>query len=116
MALEVIKNVIWVKDMDRAIEFYERLFGLSLKFQTDHWSELTFGESIVALHGERSDGAVDTGLSFQVSDAEETVEHCTELGGRVVAPPKQRPGEPIILAHIEDPEQNVLMVTQWIGD
>src|SRR6202030_713876 len=40
----------FVADMDRAVNFYRDVLGLSLKFQSPGWSEFSTGETSLGLH------------------------------------------------------------------
>lgn len=66
-----IKNVIYMlmaQDMDRAIKFYRDALGFSVQFQSPGWTQMTFDNSTVALHGGWTGGRNKTGLGFQVTD------------------------------------------------
>jgi len=107
--------MLLAQDMARAVEFYRGVFGLSVGFTSDHWSELTFGDSIVAFHGGGDGRPNPTGLSIQVDDAARTAEAIAQAGGQVLAAPTARPGEPIMLGRFRDPEGNEVMLTEWVG-
>ena len=113
--VECVKFVIYVQDMDRAVVFYRGVFGLGLKYFSEHWSELTFGDAIVALHGGGAGQRTETGLSFQVADAVSACAAVEQGGGAIAAPPESRPGEPILLARAVDPEGNGFMISQFVG-
>lgn len=115
LQIENIKFLLMVEEMDRAINFYRDVFGLEVATQSEHWSELSYGEVIIALHGGGSDEEHNTGLSFQVKDVESVCQQVTEAGGSVVSEPASRPGEPIILARLMDTEGNLFDATQFVG-
>ena len=60
MKIECVKYMLFAQDMNRALAFYRDVLGLSVKLESEHWSELTHGDSIVALHGGH-DGSHDDG-------------------------------------------------------
>ena len=68
--------MLWVTDMDRAVAFYRDIIGLDVHTQSPNWSELTLGESTVALHAGSNDTFRMTGLSFEVDDIDEA---CREI-------------------------------------
>ena len=68
MKIEVIKYVLMVENMERAIRFYRDVLGLDMKFESPHWSELVFGESVIGLYSGGASEKKLTGLSFQVSN------------------------------------------------
>jgi hypothetical protein len=56
-----------------------------------------------------------TDLSLQVDNIVAACRLIREHGGRIVAEPGKREGEPIVLAIFADPEGNEVMLTQWVG-
>ena len=107
--------MLMVDDMDRATAFYRDVFGLSVRFVSPDWSELAWGDATVAFHGGRGgDERRPTGLGFEVDDLEAACAEVEAHGGTVVMPPSDRPGEPIRLADVADPEGNVVSVAQPI--
>lgn len=115
MKLEKIKYLLLVQDMKRSIAFYQSVFGLVPTVETEWWSELTFGDSIVALHGGGDPSQRSTDLSFQVDNIVAACRIIRENGGTIVGDPERREGEPIVLATFTDTEGNVVMLTQWVG-
>ena len=115
MKLEKIKYLILAQEMDRAIQFYQKVFGLTVSEHGEWWSELNFGDTIVALHGGGDGTPNRTDLSFQVDNIVAACRLIRENGGRIVAEPEKRDGEPIVLATFADPENNQVMLTQWVG-
>lgn len=51
MKIQNVKYMLMAQDMERAIAFYRDVIGLKPTVVSPFWSELTFGDSIVALHG-----------------------------------------------------------------
>lgn len=115
MKIDVIRFVLMAQDMGRAIAFYKDVVGLEVKFESPEWSELAFGDAIVALHGGGKGEFNNTGLSFQVGDLETPCKDVEAGGGRVLNGPSDRAGEPIKLARLADPEGNGFTLTQYIG-
>ena len=114
--VEVVKYMLMAKDMKREIVFYRDVIGLAIKFESPNWTELTFGDSIVALHGGGTGQHTKTGLSFQVSDLQSACESVSSGGGKIVEAPHSRKGEPIKLARLLDTEGNEFMMTQYVGN
>ena len=107
--------MLMVDDMDRATAFYRDVFALSGGFVSPEWSELAWGDAIVAFHGGRGgDEPRRTGLGFEVDDLEAACDAVAAAAARSSMPPSDRPGEPIRLAEVADPEGNVLSVAQTI--
>jgi len=115
VTITAIKYVLWAQDMDRAVAFYTRALGLLERFTSPHWSELSWGNAIIALHGGGDGSARETGLSIQVQDLDSACEHAVSIGGKLIQPPISRPGEPIRLATLADTEGNRFMLTQYVG-
>ena len=114
MNIEKIKYVLMVKDMDRAILFYKDILGLELQLKSEYWSELSFGTSIIGLHAGGDEERTRTGLSFQVSEINEAFKEAIIGGATGINEPEVREGEPIVLAIIADPENNEIMLTEYI--
>lgn len=115
MHIECIKYVMYVVDMERAVRFYREALGMSVRMESSGWSEVARGDTILGLHAGGDAGQRETGLSFQVTDIEAACVELAQSGARSIAPPESRPGEPIRLARIADPEGNVFMLTQFVG-
>jgi len=112
---EKIKFMLLAADMRRAVRFYKTVFGLDEIFVSDFWSELSFGNAILAFHGGH-DGTVNpTGLSLQFEDVFAVVDLIETAGGRILDLPMQREGEPILLGRFRDPEGNEGFITQYVG-
>ena len=123
MKVEGVTYMLMAQDMDRAVAFYRDVVGLKPRFSSPMWSELTFGDAIVALHGGgivalHGGGSAElrsTGLSFQVEDLKSAVREIERGGGRVTREPEDRPGEPIRLAEAVDTEGNSFALTEMVA-
>ncbi len=115
MKLQKIKYLLLAQDMQRALKFYHDVFGLTASVESDFWSEMNFGDSIVALHGGGDGSRNSTDLSFQVDNIVVACKMIRENGGRMVSEPDKRPEEPIVLGVFADTEGNEVMLTQWVG-
>jgi predicted enzyme related to lactoylglutathione lyase len=107
-----VKYMLMVQDMKRALTFYRDALGLSVKFESDHWSELESNGAVVALHSGGSGQLTETGLSFEVDDIEAAVAAATAAGGTLADGPSVQEGEGITLADLVDPEGNGFMLSQ----
>ncbi len=106
MRIEALKFILSAQDMSRAVAFYRDALGLLPTYENEHWSELKWGDATLALHGGGTGEHKKSGLSVQVDDVEAACRAVTDAGGRVVAEPEERPGEPIRLARVVDTEGN----------
>ncbi len=101
-----ILYMLWVDDMDRAVGFYRDVFGLNVLVQSPNWSELTLGDSTVALHQGTNDNSRMTGLSFEVDDIDEACRAIVSGGGSIVHPPRDGGIPGLRLADVTDPDGN----------
>lgn len=115
MKPQAVKYMLIAQDMDRAVTFYRDAMGFEDSFTSPYWSELKFGDAILALHGGGEGDRNETGLSVQYEDVGSAFKAALEAGASEVSQPEQREGEPIILATVCDPEGNVFMLTQYVG-
>lgn len=115
MNIECVKYVLMAQDMDRAIAFYRDVVGLEPRLSSPGWSELTFGDAVVALHGGGGDEQRMTSMSIQVEDLNSAVREIERGGGRVTREPEDRPGEPIRLAEVVDTEGNLFALTETVA-
>ena len=116
MKPQVVKYMLMAQEMDRAVVFYRDTMGFEVSFSSPYWSELKFGDAILALHGGGDGTRNETGLSIQYEDVKTAFDMALKAGAISVKPPEQREGEPIILASICDSEGNILMLTQYVGN
>jgi predicted enzyme related to lactoylglutathione lyase len=112
---EKVKFMLLATDMRRAVSFYKKVFGLDEIFVSEFWSELNFGNAIIAFHGGHDGTLNPTGLSFQFEDVLDAVERIEQSGGLILDLPAQREGEPILLGRYRDPEGNEGFITQYVG-
>ena len=108
--------MLMVQDMARAISFYRDVLGFEESLSSPEWSEVRFGDAVVGLHAGADGSQRKTGLSIQYQDVRKAFDRAVEAGATVLQEPQQREGEPILLASIADPEGNVIMLTQYVGE
>jgi predicted enzyme related to lactoylglutathione lyase len=112
MTVQKVKYVLWVADMDRAIRFYTGLFGGTLSFRTEVWSEVVVAGATLGLHGDGEGKRTWTGLSFQLDDLRAGVDRLLACGGQLAKPLEESGEEELHLAMCVDPEGNEFMMTQ----
>ena len=115
MKVESVLYMLWVEDMDRAVKFYKDVMGLNVKSQHSEWSELTFGDAVVALHGGGKGVYQKTGLNFRVDNLKEACDAATSGGGSIVNPPMKIEEESLQRAEIVDTEGNALTLFEYVG-
>jgi predicted enzyme related to lactoylglutathione lyase len=107
---------VFVTDWERAIRFYSGTLEMAVAQRSDEWgwAQMATGEGQLAL--ERVDAADDegralvgrfVGVSLQVPDVVATYEALAARGVEFVGPPERQPWGGI-LAHLRDPDGNVL--------
>ncbi len=110
-----VKYMLMAASMGRAVKFYRDVIGFEEIFTSDYWSELSFGDAIIALHGGHDGATNPTGLSLQFEDIFEAINRIEAGGAKIIEPPVQREGEPILLGRFRDPEGNEVYITQYLG-
>ena len=115
MALRKVYCMLWVADTTRAARFYKEVFGLDEAYTSPDWTELRFGDAVIALHSRGEVPQRHSGLGFEVSDLDATLAALTAAGGSVVAGPTDRAGEGIRLADCADKDGNRFSVSQELS-
>ena len=115
MDIQKVVFMLMAQDMDRAVAFYTDVMGLKVNYQSPDWTELAYGDAVVALHGGGDGEFKGTGLGFTVADVETACQEVTAGGGKVRSGPSERPGEPILLAMLADTEGNGFELAQETG-
>lgn len=107
-----IKHILVAADMNRAVAFYQNVFSLEPQLISEWWSELAFGNAIIALHGGHDGSPNPTSLSLQFESVIDAARRIEKAGGRILTFPAIRPGEPLLIGQIRDPEGNELFITE----
>ena len=104
MSAKLSYAIEFVGDMDRAVKFYRDVIGLPLKFESPEWSEVSTGETTLALHpasDKNPAGKIEIG--FEVLDLQKFYSEMTAKGVKFpMAPKKQEYGS--LLAQFQDSE------------
>jgi predicted enzyme related to lactoylglutathione lyase len=109
---------VFVRDFERAVRFYTEALGMKLSFRDDSlgWAQLATAGAELALErdrGEREDGGDEelvgrfVGVSLAVEDIEQVYETLRARGVEFLRPPEKMPWGGV-LAHLRDPDGNVL--------
>lgn len=120
VALSTIGYVIlYVRNVEKAIAFYQDQLGLKVKLKEGNWVELDTGKTILALHvDEKSEFPAEpkgpTCVVFNVEDIYATYEHLKSAGVKFEEEPKQvcemGPGEIGVSAAFRDLDENLLSI------
>lgn len=73
---------IMVKDMDKSVDFYQKLGFIVLQRWENHYAMLTINDTKIGLHPSNTDtaGSGNVSVGFIVEDSEEVKSYLTELG------------------------------------
>ena len=93
MAPTLSYAIYFVGDMDRAIRFYRDTLGFAVKFQSPGWSELSTGETTIALHSSSAENpAGRVRLGINVPDLGSFHKELTGRGVRFTQTPTEMHG------------------------
>ncbi len=112
MNVERLKYIIWATDMQRAVEFYVRVFGGTVLRQNEIISEVSICGGVIGIHGGGEGKRTWTGINFQVPDVEAGGAEIVAAGGQLPREPQWENGEPPHLAMCMDPEGNEIMLSR----
>jgi predicted enzyme related to lactoylglutathione lyase len=116
-----IRAIIVTNDLDRLLSFYTQLLGAEevMRFPDDgpvFYVGLALGDSEVGLSSDASVVPGDPGrmlLSIEVPDVDALLPRVAGLGGEAPSPANDMPwGQRV--AHIKDPDGNVVNLTQTL--
>lgn len=111
-------TILYVKDVEKAVQFYEKAFGFSRKFVTpeNDYGELSVGETTLSFasvglaNSNLKDGFVESSpsgkpfgieIGFTTDDVEATVDAVVRAGGTVLEAPKSKPWGQVV-AYVRD--------------
>lgn len=111
-------TILYVKDVAKSIDFYEKAFGFTRKFITpeNDYAELLVGEttlsfaSITLANSNLNDGFIESNLTnkpfgielgFTTDNVEETVKAAVNAGGTILENPKTKSWGQVV-AYIRD--------------
>lgn len=113
-------TILYVEEVEKAIEFYENAFGFSRKFISpdNDYGELSTGETTISFASKKlavqnlEDGFLESNLEdkpfaielgFITEDVGDLVQKATSFGAILVAEPKKKPWGQVV-AYIRDLE------------
>jgi catechol 2,3-dioxygenase-like lactoylglutathione lyase family enzyme len=107
---------VFVRDLERAVDFYTRVLGMPLSFRSDEmgWAQLGTAGAELALERAAADDPETkdlvgrfVGLSLAVPDIAAAHRTLVARGVEFLHPPERMPWGGV-LAHLRDPDGNVL--------
>jgi predicted enzyme related to lactoylglutathione lyase len=110
-----VMHMLYVQDMERAIQFYEKALGFKTVQHSGFWSNLECGNGGIALttYGNKTE-LRQTTLIIEVDDYQEAVESIKQNGGQIVKIHDPYEGAPVYNVEIIDTENNQLAVSQKV--
>ena len=112
MHVEKLNYIIWSNDLDRAVQFYTKVFDATIVKQSEVMAELSVAGTLIGIHSGGEGKRTWTGMNFQISDLFEGCRLLSAEGGLVIRPPEDTPDEPAHLAMCADTEGNEIMLTK----
>ena len=112
MEVKKTKIILWAKEMERALRFYEKALGAEVVKRSEVISEVTVAGVTIGIHGGGEGKRTWTGMSFQVGDVITAAAEVVAHGGTLDREPQPENGEPPHLAMCVDPEGNQFMLTR----
>jgi catechol 2,3-dioxygenase-like lactoylglutathione lyase family enzyme len=116
---ELIIVRVFVRDFDRALDFYSNVLGMKVALRAEHfdWAQLDTGAAQLAIERvrpEQGDDEADdalvgrfVGVSLAVDDIDATYRTLRDRGVEFELAPTSMPWGGV-LAHLRDPDGNVL--------
>ena len=102
-----VMHVLFVQDMDRAIQFYQLAFDFKLNTKSAFWSNLDSGHGRLGLtsFGNKTERK-ETMLLIEVDDHKQAVERIKQYGGQVLSVAAPYEGAPVFNVIALDTENN----------
>lgn len=124
-------TILYVKDVGKTIEFYEKAFGLTRKFVTpeNDYGELLVGETTLSFasntlaNSNLTDGFIESNLEnkpfgieigFTTEDVEATVENAVKAGAVIVENPKTKPWGQVV-SYVRDMDGFLIEICTSMG-
>ena len=115
--------ILYVRDVERAVEFYRDVIGLRHRFTRDGYAEFGTGRAKFGLLGEEraaelvremASGGGGSEVLFLVEDVDRQAERLRGEGVRILSGPEDRPWGHRSL-HLADPDGHVVELAQEIS-
>ena len=86
--MELVEVVVYVRDMEAAVDFYRNTLGLDVQFESEHWTTFRTGGCTLALHP----GVAEPDPTFRVDDIDAERERLAVAGVEVSDVREPTPG------------------------
>jgi predicted enzyme related to lactoylglutathione lyase len=112
MEIVHVKVMLRAQEMWRGVTFWRDVFGLSVRFGDDEWTEMVSGDALIVLTAGHDGSERQSRLSLEVDDLEAAVEAVLSGGGRLIGEPHRPKGQTFLIASVVDTEGNRFRITQ----
>ncbi|HEY9049324.1 MAG TPA: VOC family protein [Ohtaekwangia sp.] len=111
-----VMHVLFVQDMDRAINFYTQAFDFRVRNKSGFWSNLECDHGAIALtsYGQKTERK-ETMLIIEVDNYTEAVERIKKYGGQVLKVAEPYEGAPVYNVITVDTENNQIVISQMVN-
>jgi len=108
-----VMHVLFVQDMERAILFYQKVFGFKLDTTSAFWSNMNSGHGRLGLttFGGKTERK-ETLLIIEVDDHKQAIEKIKQQGGQVLSVAEPYEGAPVINVIAIDTENNQITISE----
>ncbi len=111
--------ILYVHQMDRAVEFYRDTFELNVVQHTPGWSMLQCDGATIALHilagSHDEDVLPHAGLNMQVGDLDAAIAAVKAAGGEHIVTREATDFVPVRMCELRDSEGNGFELRQFVG-
>ena len=109
-------HVLFVQNMDRAIDFYEKTFDFKLDTKSAFWSNMDSGHGRLGLtsFGNKTERK-ETMFLIEVDDHLQAVDRILQNGGQVLNIAKPYEGAPVYNVIAIDTENNQFTVSETVA-
>lgn len=111
-----VMHVLFVQDMDRAIQFYQSAFDFKLNTKSAFWSNMDSGHGRLGLtsFGNKTERK-ETMLLIEVDDHKQAIERIKQHGGQVLSVAAPYEGAPVFNVIALDTENNQLTISETVN-
>jgi predicted enzyme related to lactoylglutathione lyase len=104
------------KDVNTTVEFYKKMFGFEVEYNTEDWAELKIGNGMeLAIKKQfEGDSIGSSGMGFAVSDCRKATDSLKEKGAEIRKDCEIRENGTKCLSQIIDPDGDVIWLVQNI--
>ena len=105
------------KDVHVSAEFYKKMFGFVIEYETEGWAELKMGNSGMELAIKKQfdgDSASSSGIGFVVENCRNATSVLKGRGAEIVKDCESRENGTKYLTQVKDPDGDIIWLVQKI--